>query len=58
MTNNQENNNNQREPKGNIFMVIMIFLVIIFFAKFVVPAMDADTRPPSSILTGEDNDSK
>lgn len=61
-TTNQQNEKdgteNTPEPKNHVFMLIFAVLVVIFFIKFVVPAMDADTRPPSSMLTGEEYDSE
>lgn len=61
-TTNQQNEKdgteNKPEPKNHVFMLIFAVLVVIFFIKFVVPAMDADTRPPSSMLTGEEYDSE
>ncbi len=47
---------NSEEKKGApILMIICAIVVIFVFIKWVFPAMNKDTRPPSSILTGEES---
>ncbi len=43
------------EKKGAPILMICALVIIFVFIKWVFPAMEKDTRPPSSILTGEES---
>ncbi len=56
MSEDQEKKPEDNKPqKGYLIMILVGAIVAVLFFKFVIPAMEAGTKPPSSILTGEEN---